>query len=71
MVGQFGEIIHTLDGGKTWKFQRSGTQANLNKVYFADANHGLIVGDEGGHFDDYQWGYDVGIAEKRHVQRSL
>ena len=47
MVGQFGEILHTLDGGKTWKFQRSGTQANLNKVYFADANHGLIVGDEG------------------------
>ena len=33
--------------GKTWKFQRSGTRSNLNKVYFADANHGLIVGDEG------------------------
>jgi len=37
----------SVDGGKTWKFQRSQTQANLNKVYFADVNHGLIVGDEG------------------------
>ena len=47
IVGQFGEILHTKDGGANWKFQRSDTENNLNKIFFGDANHGLAVGDDG------------------------
>ena len=64
--GQFGEILRTKDGGKTWKFQRSGTQENLNKIYFANTMHGLIVGDNGVILDHDRWRRELGISRKWH-----
>jgi hypothetical protein len=44
-VGNEGTILHTFDGGLTWEYQESGTQADLFSVSFADENHGWICGD--------------------------
>ena len=45
-VGHWGEILHTEDGGETWKLQRTDTGVDepLFSVYFSDASHGLAVG---------------------------
>ncbi|MFQ6042901.1 MAG: WD40/YVTN/BNR-like repeat-containing protein, partial [Candidatus Poribacteria bacterium] len=47
VVGQQGDILHTEDGGKTWKFQTSGTGENLNRVHFGNEYVGLAAGDNG------------------------
>jgi len=44
VVGNFGSICHTRDGGKTWETHESGTKAPLFGVDFADATHGWAVG---------------------------
>ncbi|RMF89706.1 MAG: hypothetical protein D6741_17580, partial [Planctomycetota bacterium] len=44
-VGEHGTIRHTSDG-KTWEFQRSGTQASLRSVYFLDERTGWAAGGE-------------------------
>jgi photosystem II stability/assembly factor-like uncharacterized protein len=46
-VGIKGTVIHTADGGKTWKTQSSGTEKNLFSVSFPDAKNGWIVGEFG------------------------
>jgi len=43
--GRVGTIIKTSDEGTTWEFQTSGTNYNINSVYFTDSNVGWIVGD--------------------------
>jgi photosystem II stability/assembly factor-like uncharacterized protein len=40
-------VVHTTDGGKTWKLQESGTRRWLYSVSFADAKTGWAVGEEG------------------------
>jgi photosystem II stability/assembly factor-like uncharacterized protein len=45
VVGFGGVILATTDGGNSWKPQRSGTKADLAAVAFADATHGLAVGN--------------------------
>ena len=45
VVGLDGIILATTDGGSTWKPQHSGTSLDLNGVAFADARHGIAVGD--------------------------
>ena len=47
VVGSFGTILHTTDGGQTWIPQTSGTTDQLRAVSFADANNGTIVGESG------------------------
>jgi photosystem II stability/assembly factor-like uncharacterized protein len=47
LVGDFGTISTTSDGAQTFGPQTSGTFANLNAVFFFDANHGWAVGDSG------------------------
>ena len=47
VVGNFGSIYVTSDGGKTWEPQDSGTKMPLFGVDFADATHGWIVGQTG------------------------
>lgn len=42
-VGERGAIVHTDDGGGTWRRQRSGTSEQLNAVSFADSLHGLAM----------------------------
>jgi photosystem II stability/assembly factor-like uncharacterized protein len=46
-VGKFGIILHTLDGGKRWVQQNSGTTKPLTSVSFADERHGFAVGGGG------------------------
>src|SRR5262245_37639338 len=47
IVGAFGVIYQTTDGGKTWKPQDSHTVEQLFSVDFADAKRGWIVGRSG------------------------
>jgi len=43
-VGGLGTILHTTDGGSTWKEQTSGTNFLLEDVLFLDRNRGWAVG---------------------------
>jgi photosystem II stability/assembly factor-like uncharacterized protein len=45
-VGHWGAIMHTEDGGETWKLQRTDTSVDqpLFSVYFSDASNGIAVG---------------------------
>ena len=45
-VGDDGVIRHSIDGGKSWESQVSGTQASLRGVYFLDESIGWVVGRE-------------------------
>ncbi len=62
MVGEYGNIRHTSDGGKTWDSQHESlldalaekggskdimTMGALFRVYFSDKNHGMAVGAAG------------------------
>lgn len=45
--GRWGTIIHTVDGGLTWKKQNSGTDYTLSAICFVDQKNGWAVGDGG------------------------
>lgn len=45
--GRWGTVVHTTDGGKTWKRQHPGTDLTLSSIYFVDPEYGWAVGDEG------------------------
>jgi photosystem II stability/assembly factor-like uncharacterized protein len=47
VVGDAGTILHTEDGGETWKPQRSGVSVALMSVKFLDQNNGFAVGEFG------------------------
>lgn len=58
MVGEFGKIYHTADGGETWQEQQNSLLGQLGftdalnlptffGLSFADADHGIAVGLEG------------------------
>jgi len=47
IVGSFGTIVVTRDGGKTFTPQRSGVTELLKSVFFLDANNGWIAGVDG------------------------
>jgi photosystem II stability/assembly factor-like uncharacterized protein len=44
VVGRYGTILRTTDGGATWVEQDSGTTNDLKAVSFTDANTGTVVG---------------------------
>jgi photosystem II stability/assembly factor-like uncharacterized protein len=44
IAGEFGSILKTEDGGKTWTQQTSGVEGTLFGIHFSDANHGIAVG---------------------------
>jgi len=46
VVGHWGVVLKTEDGGETWEVQRSDTSVDkpLFSVYFKDKDHGLAVG---------------------------
>jgi photosystem II stability/assembly factor-like uncharacterized protein len=46
-VGDYGTIVKTTDGGRTWNQQTVGTTATLRGVWFTDSNRGVAVGDHG------------------------
>ncbi len=46
VVGEFGVIFMTADGGKTWSAQKSPVETTLFGVQFADENNGFATGIE-------------------------
>ena len=46
-VGDRGLVLHTSDGGTTWRIQESGTNQILRDVDFSSSRHGWAVGDNG------------------------
>jgi hypothetical protein len=46
-VGDLGTIVRTMDGGRTWVRQSSGTSNNLRGVWFTNGITGVAVGDLG------------------------
>jgi photosystem II stability/assembly factor-like uncharacterized protein len=46
IVGEFGVILTTSDGGRTWSAQASGVETTLFGVDFADSQRGWAVGIE-------------------------
>src|SRR5712671_1288482 len=47
VVGEYGTIVRTTDGGNSWTIQTSGTTQTLWAVSFTDANNGTAVGEGG------------------------
>lgn len=45
--GRWGTVLHTVDGGKTWSRQETGTEYTLSSISFVDKQKGWAVGDEG------------------------
>ncbi len=45
--GRWGTILHSEDGGRTWKRQQSGTDYTLSAISFPDSRNGWAVGDAG------------------------
>ncbi len=42
--GDDGTVRHSIDGGKTWERQKTGTRASLRGVHFVNPYHGWAVG---------------------------
>ena len=45
--GRWGTILHTTDGGATWRKQDSGTRYTLVAIHFPDTQNGWAVGVKG------------------------
>jgi photosystem II stability/assembly factor-like uncharacterized protein len=79
-VADAGTVMHSADGGITWKSQRAGTSAALNAVAFVGPRTGWVVGasgvirrttDGGAHWLRQRSGtnlalYAVAFADSRH-----
>lgn len=46
-VGDWGLIVRTTDGGKSWQRQESGVANSLSRVQFVSASSGWTVGSQG------------------------
>src|SRR6266576_955911 len=47
VVGEYGTIVRTTDGGNSWTIQASGTTETLWAVSFTDVTNGTAVGEGG------------------------
>ena len=47
VVGEYGTIVRTTDGGNTWGVQSSGGNTDLHAVFFTDAMNGWVAGNGG------------------------
>ena len=47
VVGGEGVVLHTLDGGQTWRPEPTNSTYNLNAIFMIDRHNGWIVGDLG------------------------
>ncbi|MBT8340466.1 MAG: hypothetical protein HKP58_18680 [Desulfatitalea sp.] len=45
--GRWGTVLHTMDGGKKWEVQNSGTDYTLSSIFFINPSHGWAVGNAG------------------------
>jgi photosystem II stability/assembly factor-like uncharacterized protein len=46
-VGRNGTIVHTKNSGESWVEHVSGTNSDLQSVYFTDISNGIAVGNYG------------------------
>src|SRR5581483_3777188 len=47
VVGEYGTIVRTTDGGNSWTIQANDTTQTLWDVSFTDVSHGTAVGEGG------------------------
>jgi photosystem II stability/assembly factor-like uncharacterized protein len=47
IVGEFGNIYKTIDGGITWEKENSNVNSTLNAIHMVSASKGWIVGEDG------------------------
>lgn len=47
IVGKYGSIFYTADGGETWEAQESRTEEHLLKVFFINEQTGWVAGMQG------------------------
>ena len=47
VIGDYGTILNTTDGGNNWLIQNSNTSDNLEGIYFSSVSTGYIVGTNG------------------------
>jgi photosystem II stability/assembly factor-like uncharacterized protein len=47
LAGEFGIVMASTDGGRTWQQQRSAVDTTLFGMHFADARRGWAVGSDG------------------------
>jgi photosystem II stability/assembly factor-like uncharacterized protein len=46
-VGSSGKVYQTINGGRYWRLQKSGTTSTLNSVYFHNNADGWAIGEHG------------------------
>ncbi|RPI75116.1 MAG: hypothetical protein EHM47_03510, partial [Ignavibacteriales bacterium] len=47
VIGNFGKIFKTTDGGENWSEKNSGTNNVLRSIYFTSHNTGYVCGEAG------------------------
>ncbi len=62
-VGDEGAILHTIDGGKSWERQRSGTAASLRRVQMLSPYVGWAVGRVESPYSNDAQGVVLGTAD--------
>lgn len=52
--GRWGTVLHTADGGRSWRPQKTGVETTLSSIQFLDQRRGWAVGEQGTilHTDD-------------------
>ncbi|HEV2666216.1 MAG TPA: YCF48-related protein, partial [Blastocatellia bacterium] len=58
-AGDAGAVYRTTDGGRDWKPQSPGSDADINFIYFIDLNHGWALGKSGAKTSDANGGENV------------
>src|SRR5262245_65663822 len=75
-VGDEGVVWHTIDGGKKWERQPTGTRASLRDLHFVNPYFGWVVGREelpngGGSVGVVLFTRDGGIAWHRLLENAM
>jgi photosystem II stability/assembly factor-like uncharacterized protein len=71
IAGEFGLVLHTEDGGQTWKRQPSASGKLLFALHVMDQNHVLAVGSEGTFMETADGGKSWKTAETGTQQHIL
>ena len=58
-AGDSGAVYVTTDGGKVWKPQSSGSDADMSFIYFIDLNRGWMLGKSGAKTGDENQGETI------------
>jgi photosystem II stability/assembly factor-like uncharacterized protein len=69
-AGEKGKVFQTVNGGKLWREQRTGTSKDLTDVFFTNTAEGWAVGDEGTILRTTTGG-NVWTAENQKVRHKL